>query len=615
MPISLNSFQRTLDTSKTQGFVKLSGEGTSVKSYGGGFFARHFGLYSKPSVEENNAVRRAFYESVMNAYQCEGEILATLRRDLGISDDGTSVSGRQLGVSEAKDILQRVKTAMAEEKSIVKDIDNGKPFDIPLRKAFQKAMSGFLQNSLDLADRADTIPDMKTAFKFGLVDYVRSGESLKIGDTYVAQTHDTPQDGEKKAFEQEMLNKLEHFFGQDPVNGQRAARIIGDITHQGIMAGIMGSIISSGEPCNAFLDIDLGHVMDFTVNRTDDGSYKIQYNGVFNYNSITMDGRRVWLNPAESKVRYNMEFTLSFDAQNGTPKITFDQPPKLTGKLTPLGIPQSQMDALRLFSDPTDGTTFSKYIQLSGEIGKADIQQAIFHPISNEATVDLLRSRVITKSDTEILSLLNISTKILEEMMSGSAADDATPRLGKEIIGRLLDPKTRDAAIHDLKRMAQPIVDIGWCAKIPDMQPEFLNLVSVAGLSTISFQPDQSDAKLVAEFIRKSADPAIKRLPADLQSSDPATVTAVKARIQEITHSVREGLGLNLLKSHILAISNDQIALLEKHIPPDQMREALQHIVDRDAYFDDAIQSFKSKLEAVAILDTEEQAGKTSQKS
>ncbi len=608
MPISLDTFQHTLDTSKIQGFVKLSDEGNTVKSYGGGFFARHFGLYTKPSVEENNAVRRAFYESVMDTYHCEGEVLASLRRDLGINEDGTSVSGRQLGVREAKDILQRVKTAMAEERSVVKDIDNGKPFDIPLRRAFQRAMSGFLQASLDLADKTDTRPDVKTAFVSGFKDYMRSGSSLKIGDTYVARTNDIPQGDEREAFEQEMLNKLEHFFGQDPVNGQRAARIIGDIAHQGIMAGVLGSFFSSKEPCEVTFNADLGHVMDFKVDKTDDGKYKIQYNGVFNYNIMTKNGKMEWLNPAESKVHYNMEFTLSFDAQTGTPNITFEQPPRLSGKLTSLGMPHYQMGELQKLTDPIDGTTFSKYVQLSGEIGKADIQEAIFHPVSDEATVDLLRSRVITKSDMEILSLLNINLALVNEMMAGSAADDTTPRLGKEIIGRLLDPATRDAAIRDLKRMAQANVDIGWSAQIPDMQPEYLNLVSVAGLSTVSFQPNQSDAKLVADFIRKSADPAIKRLPADLQSSDPATVTAAKARIQEITHSVREGLGLKLLSSHIFGISTGQIELLEKHISPEQIRPVLQHIIDRDAYYDDAILSIKSKIGGATVLEQEEQA-------
>ena len=137
MPISLESFQHALDTSKIQGFVKLSDNGRAIKSFGGGFFARHFGLYSKPSVQENNAIRHAFYESLMDTYHCKGAVLDTLRQELGISENGTSVSGRQLSVREAKDILQRVKTAMAEERTVAKDIDNGKPFDITLRRAFQ----------------------------------------------------------------------------------------------------------------------------------------------------------------------------------------------------------------------------------------------------------------------------------------------------------------------------------------------------------------------------------------------------------------------------------------------------------------------------------------------
>ena len=89
MPISLDSFQRTLNTSNAQGFVKLSNDGAGVKSVGGGFFARHFGFYTKPTAEENNAVRREFYESVMNTYHCQGAVLNALRSALCI---GASVA-------------------------------------------------------------------------------------------------------------------------------------------------------------------------------------------------------------------------------------------------------------------------------------------------------------------------------------------------------------------------------------------------------------------------------------------------------------------------------------------------------------------------------------------
>ena len=120
MPISINDFQNTLDSSKIQGFVKLSGDG-AVKSYGGGFFARHFGLYSKPTAEENNAVRRAFYESVMDTYNCRGELLAFLRQELGIDENEASTSGQQLSVRQAKDILQHVKAVVEEHTANVEE--------------------------------------------------------------------------------------------------------------------------------------------------------------------------------------------------------------------------------------------------------------------------------------------------------------------------------------------------------------------------------------------------------------------------------------------------------------------------------------------------------------
>ena len=145
MSISLNVFQHTLSTTNAEGFVKLSGDGNSVKSYGDGFFARHFGLYTKPSAEENNAVRRAFYESVTSSIDCRGAVLDALRKDLGIGEDGSCTSGKQLSVREAKSILARVKaeaTARPEGTSsaqIPKIAANGQHFDVTLGAKFQES--------------------------------------------------------------------------------------------------------------------------------------------------------------------------------------------------------------------------------------------------------------------------------------------------------------------------------------------------------------------------------------------------------------------------------------------------------------------------------------------
>ena len=610
MPISLETFQQSLDTSKVQGFVKLSDNGTAVKSYGGGFFARHFGLYTKPSAAENNAVRRAFYESVMDTYHCQGEVLDTLRRELGIQEDGTSISGRQLSVREAKDILQRVKTAMAEERSVVKDIDNGKHFDIPLLRAFQGALASFFQSSLDLADRADTIPTVEKAFGSAFRDYNRVGTSLKIGDTFVSRVTDFTQDvfEARNANNQAMLAKLEHFFGQDPVNGQRAARVIGDLVHQGFMAGVMISIFSSKEPCDIQLEEDASHVMDFTLNRAEDGSYKLQYKGVYNYRMAIKDGRRVVFNPAESTVRFDIDMRISFDQQTGKPRITFDNPPTMSGKLTPLkGFGLTEVGAIQTYIDPTDGTSFKVFGTLTGEFAKPDILQATLHPTSKESTIELLRSRIITNSDLEILGLVGIKAGVVKEMIAGSAADDDAPRLGKEIIGRLLNPETRESAVRDLKTMAQPIADIGWIEQVPDIQPEAINLVTVAGLSTISYKYGQCDARLVCDYISQSADPGVKSLLADLQSDNPATVAAAKARVQDLAHTLRGQLGLKLVSSHLPGFSAAQVELIEKHVPKEQYQEALRHIVDKDSYFEDSIKVIESKLAGARILEKEEE--------
>ncbi len=604
MPISIDSFQRTLDTSKIQGFVKLSDNGTSVKSYGGGFFARHFGLYSKPSVEENNAVRRAFYESVMDTYHCKGEVLTNLRRELGIDENGISASGQQLGVREAKDILQRIKTAMAEERTIAKDMDNGQPFDITLKRAFKDAMCEALQPSLDLADKTDTMPDMNTAFESVMKDLHRAGTGLKLGNTVVSRANESTPNSIRQTRNDEMVRNIEQFFAADPTNGMRAGRIISDIVHQGFMATLQQSINMSHEPCDIFFNADMAHIMDFSVSRSDEGSYKIGYEGFFSYRLITKDGEMKVFDPSKSGVHFNVNLTLSFDSVSGKPKIDIDQPPKMTGQLTlddRMGM--TEFSKIQNLVDPTDGTNFEKGALLSGELSKPEVMEAVLNPVSPESTLELVRSRVLTKSDMEILNMLNIGGSLATSMMARFAADETTPHLGKEIIGRLLEPSTREAAIQDLKKMAQPIVDKGWTAQVPDFQPELLNLVTIGGLSHTTFAEGLSDASLVANFIRNSDNPDVKRLPAELKSDRPATVAAAKEQVKALALTLRHELGLKLLCTYMPEVGAQQCELLARYIPQDRCNEMLQHIVHRDPYMNDAIRFFESNLQAAYILD------------
>ena len=215
---------------------------------------------------------------------------------------------------------------------------------------------------------------------------------------------------------------------------------------------------------------------------------------------------------------------------------------------------------------------------------------------------------MFTQSDLTQLALLGFDDTVVKQMMLGCAGDENTPRLGKEIIGRLLNPATRADAIRNLKEMAQPLVDAGWFERMPDIQPEALNLISVADLSTVSCRSGQSDAEIVLKFITESQDPEVKRLLIDLQSDNPETVEAAKARVQELSRMLRSTLGLKLLSAHIPGVDTGQIELIEKHIPPERYRGMLEHIVNRDEDFDQSIEGFKSILEAVQIIKKEEAA-------
>ena len=200
-----------------------------------------------------------------------------------------------------------------------------------------------------------------------------------------------------------------------------------------------------------------------------------------------------------------------------------------------------------------------------------------------------------------LLQILGFGRQSVGQMSSRMAGDDSVPRLGKEIIARLKDPATRDSAISDLATMMAPIVRRGWEAQ-PEVSPEVLNLVTVAGLSTSSYN-NTCDALRVAEFIKGSQDPGVKKLLVDLQDSDPAVVSAAKARVQQINTDLRRGAGLDILLSHLHGISGKHLGLLRKHVPDTQWKNLLKHVAEQDDFFDDALRTFEYLIECATIIE------------
>jgi hypothetical protein len=315
---------------------------------------------------------------------------------------------------------------------------------------------------------------------------------------------------------------------------------------------------------------------------------------------------RPWLDPSRSRVNYEVDLNLSFDAGTGKPNISFSRAPTMSGRFTKTGL-EFFRDAGRLESvkDPTDGGDFADIVQLSGGLGDREIRQALFETeathANKEAAGRLLRSRFLNKDDFRLLKVLGFGWQSVEQMASRMAGDDSVPRLGKEIIARLKDPSTRDSAIRDLATMMAPIVRRGWEAQL-DVRPEVLNLVTVAGLSTSGYN-DACDALRVAEFIKGSQDPEVKKLLVDLQDPNPAVVSAAKARVQQINTDLRRGAGLDILLEHLPGVTGRHLELLQKHIPISRRQNILRHVVDRDDAFDDALQTFKQLIECATIIE------------
>ena len=478
-------------------------------------------------------------------------------------------------------------------------LDDGQPFNITLRSAFQEAMLTAFQESLAFADRTD-LKEFSDIFSQCFADLDRCG-GLKVDDTVTVHANEPLTHGLRDA----VVAKLEQFFGADKANGIRAARIVGSLVHQGFMGDVMSSVAQTGEPIDSLPHHDVDHIMEFSVRRQADGSYGVHYSGTFLYSGLQKMDSLPWLDPSLSRVNYEVDVNLSFDG-TGKPNISFSRAPTMSGRFTKIGLDlYRDVERLESVKDPTNGGDLAKIVQLSGGLGDSEIRQAVFETEATDANKEaagrLLRSRFLNLEDYHLLKILGFGWQSVEQMASRMAGDDSVPRLGKEIVARLKDPSTRDSAIRDLATMMAPIVRRGWEAQ-PDVRPEVLNLVTVAGLSTSGYN-DACDALRVAEFIKDSQDPGVKKLLVDLQDSDPAVVSAAKARVQQINTDLRRGAGLDILLSHLHGISGKHLELLRKHVPDTQWKNLLKHIVDLDDFFDDALRTFEYLIECAKIIE------------
>lgn len=485
------------------------------------------------------------------------------------------------------------------------DIANGKGFNITLRSAFKEAVTACFASSLKLADDDAKSPTVDKAFAQPFTDYARVGTGLKIGDTVIAYNNESYNEGhEKNEATREMGTKVESFFMKDPVNGMRAARIIGGIAQQGFAADVLRSIMRSREPFEGALIMDTSHTMQFSLDRADDGSYKLHYTGIFCYSTMSTNDGMVSLDPSRSRVQFDVDINLSFDPKTNEPTLIVDGNPTMSGRLTQLGIDMVRVGSKLInLHNPEDDTEFKDISLNSGVLNDPDVRHAVFEGENEAAAIDLLKEKVLLRQDNELLRMLGLSGIDIENMVTGLAGDESVPRLGKEIIGRLKDPSTRDAAIHDISVMMEPTVRAGFVGGIPAFRPEILNLVTVAGLSTVTLTDGMSDALLVADFIAKSNDPDVQRLPSDLQSSDQSVVATAKDRVQQLAREVRRGMGLSYLANQIIPFDDGTVRRLQKHIPAAQLNNLMRHVIDRDAAFNDSIDAFKSLIASVKIIE------------
>ena len=488
------------------------------------------------------------------------------------------------------------------------DLVGGKPFDVTLRSAFKKALTESLADELQRADKAmrqmpanDELPHvLDKTFVQTYKDLTRNGTGLRIGDTVVASDGESYAEKDRSAAIAKMSAKINAFFMEDSVNGLHAARILSGLVQQGFAANMAIAFRQSKEPFGALFRRNADHAMDFFLDRAKDGSYGLHYSGTFCYLELEDEGTSLSLDPSRSRIRFDVDLKLSFPPQTREPTLSVVGNPTVSGRLTPLGFDEIDLEALRV---PEDGTDLAAAAITSGAFNDPAVKRAYLKDRDLTATANLLRDKVFLRQDTELLSLFGLSNADVKRMVLGLAGDDGGPRLGKEIIGRLKDPSTRNAAIRNLTSLMEPYVRAGFIPSAPAMQPEILNLVSVAGLSSVTFKDGMSDMRLAADFIAQSKDPAVKQLPANLQSSDPSVVAAAKDRVQQIVHEQRSRLGLSILESHINGFNAEAVRKLQRNIPAAQLNKLLPHVIDRDDDFDDAIRAFKTLLESAEIIE------------
>ena len=551
MPVSLDTLQQALNTAPYDGYIRLSKDKTGIESYNSSFLGRHFHVHASRS--DNQAVRRAFYNSIITSYKCSDAFRASLRQELGIDSHNHDA----LSVRDAQDILQRVKIAARtmDNKDI---IAIGSHFSKESNSVFRDKLISRYQTQLARADKASEFPTIATAFRQPFEDYNRAGIGLKVGKEVIAYIDDSSSDPETRASRnQERSAKLQNFFDQDTTNGMRAARIIGDIVHQGIGMDIMDNLISSRDTVFSPYTLsgggslkDKSFIMDFSVNRTNDGSYNIHYTGIFRPDSIdSYDSEgpaTAFFEAHNSQITFNMDLVLSFDPKDGKPKIELAQPLTMTGKITPLTPPKGMVVTPMMYGQckDADSTDFGAEASMEGKLNDSEIQTALF----TTQDIDFLSKKLITDSEKNLLTIFNIEAIEIKRMITGLGLNDSAPRLDKKTIGYLLseNPAERTQGLQTLKDIMEAYDLHGWASPDrlsktrTDIRPEILNLVTVAKLSYRP--PDKttpSEAKLVADYMRQSNDPDHQRMLNDLGSSDQAKVDAAKADIQKLLNTLR----------------------------------------------------------------------------
>lgn len=326
--INLDSFRAAAATAKSDNiFLRLSHDGQSVKTVGNRFLERTFGFIPYHRASTYKVAREALFQAVQQSGQYQQNTIDEVAKALGLDPaTGKSVQNRRLSLKTVKAILDNADYASP--------YTNGTPFNIPAPNSFYEHMGENMNMYIERGNDITTT-DYGMIFKQTFADLERQINGFSLNGQQKVESYNRMSPAEQTA----LTNDLSAFFGQDQVNGLKAAKIISQFTHQGIGADLMYTLQKpDAVPMSniVLFNNDIAPHIQFDLSRQA-GVYKISCSFEHTNTCYVSDDPATRITKdinlqSGSRITFDLDIYLSFDAK-GKAHISFNNSATVSGVL------------------------------------------------------------------------------------------------------------------------------------------------------------------------------------------------------------------------------------------------------------------------------------------